>query len=120
MARYHDTPTRAAAKKVENRQRYSLYQPVYAKANRKASVSKHGDKAQKEREALISRASADPATGKRRATMRSKEHDAEEEQIQRAIEESRREVESAVGGRRNGKRVRDDSEEYVARARAHE
>lgn len=40
--------------------------------------------------------------------MRSKEHDEEEEAIQKAIEESRREVES---GRRNGKRARDDSEE---------
>jgi hypothetical protein len=46
--------------------------------------------------------------------MRSKEHDDEEEQIQRAIEESKREVEGSTGGRRNGKRLRDDSEEYVA------
>ena len=76
-------------------------------------MSKHSDKAQKERENTASRASADPATGRRRATMRSKEHDDEEEQIQRAIEESRREVEGAGNGRKSGKRVRDDSEEYV-------
>ena len=114
MARYHDTPTRTAAKNIENSQKYSLYQPVHSKTNRKSSVSKHGDKAQKERENTDSRASADPVTGRRRATMRSKEHDAEEEQMQRAIEESKREVGSGGNGRRNGKRGRDDSEEYVA------
>lgn len=111
MARYHDTPARTAAKKVDYSQKYSLYQPIHGKTSRKASVSKHGDRAQKEREALISRASTDPATGRRRATMRSKEHDDEEEQIQRAIEESKREVEGGSGGKRNGKRARDDSEE---------
>ena len=108
MARHHDTPTRAAAKEAENRQRYSLYQPVNGRTNRKVSISKSGDKAQRERESLISRASLDPHTGKRRATMRSKEHDDEDEQLRRAIEESKREVE---GGRRNGKRGRDDSDE---------
>ena len=109
MARYHDTPTRKAAKNGENSQKYSLYQPVYGKANRKASVSKHGDKGQKERE-LASRASADPATGRRRATMRSKEHDDEEEQLRRAIEESRRAA-AGASGKRAGKRGRDDSDE---------
>lgn len=75
---------------------------------------KHDDKARKERESVLSRASVDPSTGKRRVTMRSKEHDDEEEQLKRAIEESKREVEgSETGGRRNGKRSRDDSEEYV-------
>lgn len=116
MARYHDTPTRAAAKKAEIRQNYSLYQPVYSKTGRKPSISKHGDKAKHEREAASLRASADPATGRRRATMRSKEHDEEEEQIRRAIEESKRETGTAGGngsGRRNGKRARPDSEEYV-------
>ena len=108
MARYHDTPTRAAAKEAEHRQRYSLYQPVNGKSNRKSSMSKHGEKAQKERETTAtSRGSADPGTGRRRATMRSKEHDEEEEQFLRALEESKREVE----GKRNGKRARDDSEE---------
>lgn len=107
MARYHDTPTRAAAKQNENdRQKYSLYQPVH-KTSRKGSVSKGSDKAQKERENTASRASADPVTGKRRGTIRSKELDDEEEQYQRALEESRREIE----GRRTGKRARDDSEE---------
>jgi hypothetical protein len=43
--------------------------------------------------------------------MRSKEHDDEEAQIQRAIEESRREVAAGGNGKRNGKRARDDSEE---------
>jgi hypothetical protein len=113
MARYHDTPTRAAAKNSVIRQRYSLYQPVNGKTNRKGSVSKHGDKAQRERELTASRASADPVTGRRRGTMRSKEHDDEEEQFRRAIEESRRDVEPSTNGRRNGKRARDDSEEYV-------
>lgn len=110
MARYHDTPTRAAAKEAENRQSYSLYQPVNAKLHRKGSISKHGDKAQKERETTASRASTDPMTGKRRATMRSKEHDDEEEQMRKAIEESKREVDTG-NGRRNGKRSREDAEE---------
>ena len=111
MARYHDTPTRAAAKQPENRQNYSLYQPVHAKTNRKSSVSKHGDKAQKERDTLVSRASADPVTGRRRATMRSKELDDEEAQMLKAIEESKRETGSGTNGRRNGKRTRDESDE---------
>lgn len=111
MARYHDAPERAAAKSAIDRQRYSLYQPVNGKTARKSSVSKHGDKAQRERENTASRASADPATGRRRGTMRSKEHDDEEELLQRALEESRREVDAAGTGRRNGKRLRDDSDE---------
>lgn len=109
MARYHDTPTRATANRIEYSQKYSLYQPVYGKPNRKASTSKHGDKAQKERD--LARASTDPATGKRRATMRSKEHDDEEEQLRRAIEESKRGLAGSGNGRRNGKRGRDDSDE---------
>lgn len=63
---------------------------------------------------MLSRASVDPSTGRRRATMRSKEHDDEEEQLKRAIEESKREVEGAESnGRRSAKRGRDESEEYV-------
>jgi len=118
MARYHEgsgerAAARQAADKIGNRQRYSLYMPVTSKSHRKASVSKPEDKAKKERDALISRASVDPTTaGRRRATMRSKEHDDEEEQLLRALEESKREVESAApSGRRNGKRGRDDSDE---------
>jgi hypothetical protein len=113
MARYHDTPTRNAAAKAENnRQKYSLYLPLHPKAARKSSVSKHDDKAKKEREMLASRGSVDPTTGKRRGTMRSKEHDDEEEQLKRAIEESRREVDGVVGsGRRVTKRGREDSSE---------
>lgn len=114
MARYHDIPTRRAAAKIEDdRQSYSLYLPLHPKSStRKNSVSKPDDKARKERESLASRASVDPATGKRRATMRSKEHDEEEEQIRIAIERSTREVSSKGGtGRRNGKRTRDDSSE---------
>lgn len=112
MARYHDAPTRrAAAKADDNRQKYSLYLPLHPKAARKGSVSKHDDKAKKERES-VNRASVDPSTGKRRGTMRSKEHDDEEEQLQRAIEESRRDAEPVGGtGRRSTKRGRDDSSE---------
>lgn len=109
MARYHTTPTRIAAKPVSYSQKYSLYQPVYGKSHRKASVSKHGDKASKERD--LARASTDPATGKRRATMRSKEHDDEEEQLRRAIEESKRGLGGNGNGRRNGKRGREESDE---------
>ncbi|KAM3416635.1 putative histone deacetylase complex subunit cti6 [Cercospora zeina] len=94
-------------------QKYSLYVPLHPKATqRKGSVSKYDDKARKERESAASRASVDPATGKRRATMRSKEHDDEEEQLRIAIEESKREQAGKTGsGRRNGKRGRDDSSE---------
>ena len=108
MARYHDTPTRKAAKSTENRQNYSLYQPVN---KRKSSVSKQGDKAQKDRDSVTSRMSADPPGGRRRGTIRSKEHDDEEAQIARAIEESKREVGTGKGGKRSGKRERDDTEE---------
>lgn len=108
MARYHWTPSRTAADQVDYRQAYSLYQPVYSKLRRKGSISKHSDKGQRERENTASRASTDPMTGKRRATMRSKEHDDEEEQMRQAIEESKREVGT---GKRNGKRSREDTEE---------
>lgn len=118
MARYHEgSGERAAAKqaadKIAHRQSYSLYVPVTSKRDRKASVSKVEEKAKKDRDVLLSRASADPTSaGRRRATMRSKEHDAEEEQLRRALEESKREVEgTASNGRRNGKRGRDDSDE---------
>lgn len=43
--------------------------------------------------------------------MRSKEHDDEEEQFRRAIEESKRELDGPGTGKRGGKRLRDDSEE---------
>ncbi|KAI5357121.1 Putative Zinc finger, PHD-type, ubiquitin interacting, Zinc finger, FYVE/PHD-type [Septoria linicola] len=93
-------------------QKYSLYLPLHPKASqRKGSVSKSDDRARKEREMAASRASVDPATGKRRATMRSKEHDDEEEQLRIAIEESKRESAGKGTGRRNGKRNRDDSSE---------
>lgn len=112
MARYHETPTRAAANKAcDNSQKYSLYLEVNTKTRRKQSVSKNGEKTQKERDNM--RASLDPATGRRRVTMRSKEHDDEEEQIQRAIEESKREVGTTGNTRRIGKRSREESEECV-------
>lgn len=98
---------------ASHRQRYSLYLPVTNKiTHRKSSMSKGSDeKLKKDRADTVSRASADPATGKRRATMRSREHDEEAEQIQRAIEESARE---AQGGKRSGKRSREESmDEYV-------
>ncbi|KAF2716290.1 hypothetical protein K431DRAFT_298770 [Polychaeton citri CBS 116435] len=94
-------------------QKYSLYLPLYPKIHRKSSVSKYDEKARRDRESVVSRGSTEP--GKRRATMRSKEHDDEEEQLQRAIEESKRDTEgtgTGTGtGRRSGKRSRDDSEE---------
>jgi len=43
--------------------------------------------------------------------MRSKEHDDEEEQFRRAIEESKRELGDGKTGRKNGKRDRDDGDE---------
>ncbi|KAI6858431.1 hypothetical protein KC343_g3039 [Hortaea werneckii] len=94
-----------------NRQQYSIYLPVNPQTKRKGSVSKSDDKTKKERDAAAMRASADPATGRRRGTMRSKEHDDEEEQLRRALEESRREQEGSGNGRRNGKRARDESED---------
>lgn len=112
MARYHDTPTRHAADSSGFSQKYSNYLPLHPKVDRKDSISKSDEKVNREHDATVSRASADPTTGRRRGTTRSKEHDDEEEQLQRAIEESKREVEvPGNGGRRNGKRGRDDSEE---------
>ncbi|EMC93867.1 hypothetical protein BAUCODRAFT_213099 [Baudoinia panamericana UAMH 10762] len=95
-------------------QPYSNYLPLHPQARRKSSVSKSDDKAKRERETTASRASADPVTGRRRATMRSKEHDDEEEQLQRALEESKKDVEPSGNGRKNGKsakRNRDESED---------
>ena len=111
MARYHETPTRSAAKTAQHRQKYSLYQPVHGKSNRKASVSKHGDKASREREALRASAESQGGPGRRRGTMRSKELDEEEELLRRVIEESKREVEGSGTGKRGGKRMRDASDE---------
>ncbi|KAI7525261.1 hypothetical protein KC331_g17641 [Hortaea werneckii] len=118
MARYHEaSQPRAAAANAQkaidksNRQQYSIYLPVNPQTKRKGSVSKSDDRTKKERDAAAMRASADPATGRRRGTMRSKEHDDEEEQLRRALEESRREQEGSGNGRRNGKRARDESED---------
>ncbi|KAM0718957.1 hypothetical protein Q7P37_006029 [Cladosporium fusiforme] len=96
---------RASAKEALNRQRYSHYLPVTSKLRRASFGSKSDEKARKER-MEISRGSIDPVSGKRRGTIRSREHDEEAEQIQRAIEESAREA-----GRRGGKRSRDESSE---------
>lgn len=109
MARYHATPTRATANSAPNSQKYSLYLPLHPKVHRKSSISKYDEKARRDRESVVSRGSTEP--GKRRATMRSKEHDDEEEQLQRAIEESKRDTEGVGSGKRTGKRSRDDSEE---------
>lgn len=112
MARYHDSPARAAANTAEfNRQKYSLYLPLYPKTQRKGSVSKDEDNINNKAKKQSSRASVDPSTGKRRATIRSKEHDDEEEQLKRAIEESKRDVEPSGGNGRRTKRGRDDSDE---------
>ncbi|KXT03721.1 hypothetical protein AC578_5140 [Pseudocercospora eumusae] len=96
-------------------QKYSLYLPLHPKANRKGSVSKSDKDAKKERaSARDARESVDPSTGKRRTTMRSREHDDEDEQLRKAIEESQREAgpgSEGTIGRRNGKRGRDDSSE---------
>ncbi|SMR50313.1 unnamed protein product [Zymoseptoria tritici ST99CH_3D1] len=105
-------PKQHSVHKDVNGQKYSLYLPLHPKASRKGSVSKHDDKAKKERDLAASRGSVDPTTGRRRGTMRSKEHDDEEEQLKRAIEESKRAADGGTGtGRRVGKRGRDDSSE---------
>lgn len=110
MARYHEgSSERAAAKEALIRQRYSLYLPVTSKhTQRKTSISNRSDDKNKKERAEISRASADPS-GKRRGTMRSREHDEEAEMLQRALEESQRDAQG--NGKRNGKRTRDDSNE---------
>lgn len=119
MARYHESSTpRKAVQRAEqaNRilsdsQHYSNYLPLHPQAKRKGSVSKSDKDAKREREATNPRASVDPSSGRRRGTMRSKEHDDEEEQLRIALEESKREVDGSGKGRRNGKRGRDESEE---------
>ncbi|TKA73045.1 hypothetical protein B0A55_08124 [Friedmanniomyces simplex] len=95
-------------------QHYSNYLPLHPDSDRKSSLSKTSDNGKKERDAGNSRASADPTTGRRRATMRSKEHDDEEEQLRRALEESKKEVDGAVTGKRNGKRAREDTDDTKA------
>ncbi|KAK0319739.1 Histone deacetylase complex subunit [Friedmanniomyces endolithicus] len=92
-------------------QHYSNYLPLYPDSNRKSSLSRTSDNGRKDRDADNSRGSADPATGRRRATMRSKEHDDEEEQLRRALEESKKEVDGAGSGKRSGKRAREDNDD---------
>ncbi|KAK0943797.1 Histone deacetylase complex subunit [Friedmanniomyces endolithicus] len=92
-------------------QHYSNYLPLYPDSNRKSSLSKNSDNGRKDRDADNSRGSADPTTGRRRATMRSKEHDDEEEQLRRALEESKKEVDGAGAGKRGGKRAREDNDD---------
>ncbi|KAK4561264.1 Histone deacetylase complex subunit [Recurvomyces mirabilis] len=127
MARYHEAsaPRRAAVKAenanrgLSNSQQYTNYLPLHPQAKRKQSVSKSSDNARRDRDSANSRASADPVTGRRRATMRSKEHDDEEEQLRRALEESKKEVGDGTG-RRNGKRGReagDDTKMDIKRQR---
>ncbi len=118
MARYHEasSPRKAALKSAEankslNSQHYSNYLPLYPDSNRKSSLSRTSDNGRKDRDADNSRGSADPTTGRRRATMRSKEHDDEEEQLRRALEESKKEVDGAGAGKRSGKRAREDNDE---------
>ncbi|CAK4034340.1 histone deacetylase complex subunit cti6 [Lecanosticta acicola] len=107
-------PKMHAIRRDSKGQDHSLYLPLHpnlnAKSTRKASVSKHDEKAKKERELAASRASVDPLTGKRRGTTRSRNNDEELEQLYRAIEESKREGEGGAGSeRRSGKRGRDES-----------
>ncbi|KAK1025218.1 Histone deacetylase complex subunit, partial [Friedmanniomyces endolithicus] len=118
MARYHEasSPRKAALKSAEankslNSQHYSNYLPLYPDSNRKSSLSRTSDNGRKDRDADNSRGSADPTTGRRRATMRSKEHDDEEEQLRRALEESKKEVDGAGAGKRSGKRAREDNDD---------
>ncbi|KAK0342270.1 Histone deacetylase complex subunit [Friedmanniomyces endolithicus] len=92
-------------------QHYSNYLPLYPDSNRKSSLSRTSDNGRKDRDADNSRGSADPTTGRRRATMRSKEHDDEEEQLRRALEESKKEVDGAGAGKRSGKRAREDNDD---------
>ena len=101
-----------AADNPTHRQNYSRYQPGWNKPHR---TGKPADKPAREQDPAA-RASADPITGRRRATMRSKEHDDEDAQLLRAIEESKREAE----GRKNGKRSREESQEYVTLGRRQE
>nr|POF07052.1 hypothetical protein CFP56_31676 [Quercus suber] len=110
MARYHTTPQRAAADQAEHRRQYSLWVPLHPQLVRKPSTSKSDDRSKRERESTAGRASADPVTGRRRGTMRSKEHDDEEEQLQRALEESKK-VNDPLSMKRSGKRSREDSED---------
>ncbi|KAF2858934.1 hypothetical protein K470DRAFT_272006 [Piedraia hortae CBS 480.64] len=91
-------------------QKHSIYAPVANKPKRKASVSRSDERARKEREAHITRASMDSVSVRRRATMRSKEHDVEEEQLRRALEESRRDA-NPDATKTNGKRSREGSGE---------
>jgi hypothetical protein len=110
--------SQASEADILQRQRYSRYLPVYEqlKPNRRKSVSKEAEGKvgrDKEREKLL-KAQADSIT-KRRSTMNSRAAYDEDEALKKALEESRGDngATSEEPSTRNGKRNRDESEEYV-------
>ncbi|KAL8792470.1 MAG: hypothetical protein Q9195_004926 [Heterodermia aff. obscurata] len=98
-----------------NGQRYSRYLPVQLSPSPHSSTTSPilEDSAKKIREGRSSRTNAEPHTGKRRATMNSRDSAYDEaEQLRRAIEESKKEVKVANSEfGRKGKRSRSDSEQ---------
>lgn len=98
-------------------QRYSIYLPVVPApviphpSSRKTSVNRSHDSTLKRDLDALSRLAAEDLHGpKRRSTMNSRNTFEEEEMLRKAIEESKGDHDT---GSRKGKRLRDESEEYV-------
>ncbi|KAM0795369.1 hypothetical protein BDR22DRAFT_871417 [Usnea florida] len=97
-----------------NGRRYSHYIPMrIPKSSQSSPAPNSKENSKKSREGRKSLANADSTSKGRRSTMNSRDAAFEEEQLRRAIEESKREGEapSTNTGRRKGKRSRSESEE---------
>lgn len=99
-------------------QRYSHYLPVWeaqaAKSHRKSSIAKTTDTRSKDKERAARNAAAAADSAKRRSTMNSRANYDEEEVLRKVLEESKHDAPGTTdSSSRRGKRVREDSEEYV-------
>ncbi|PGH16284.1 hypothetical protein AJ79_01823 [Helicocarpus griseus UAMH5409] len=96
---------------ASNGQKFSRYLPVVGSRSSSSSRSSSLDTARNSKDKK-SRSSAEALSTKRRSTMNSRDAAYDEEQLQRAIEESKEDSKSVAdeGGSRRGKRSRSDSE----------
>lgn len=97
-----------------NGRKYSHYLPMReSKSPQSSPVPAAKEKSKKSRDGKKSQANADNTSKGRRSTMNSRDAAYEEEQLRRAIEESKREggAPGTTTGKRKGKRSRSESEE---------
>ena len=96
-------------------QRYSLYLPLRNQSSAPATPQPPTrDRASRRTKDTKTRPSAEVLSQKRRSTLNSREYYDEDEQLRRAIEESKKD--GTIGGSellRQNKRSRSDSDEYV-------